>query len=187
MPSCDIWHGSDLLSCRFSSWDHSAHPARQFCRRWCCMLRTHNTQISWPPGKFRAQQSTALSRWLCTELSGSVTCESHQTGSMNTSGNPHWYLCSALPCTMWKYQCVQICFRDSYNPPHGIKKGHVSHLKMSLSCIATPSKLSLWRHTAVSEGSCVLPLHMTVLIQVLLKPLEGLPWKILALVNKTYL
>lgn len=99
MPSFDIWRGSDLLTCRLFSWDHSAHPARQFCRRRCRMLRTHNIQISWPPGKFRAQQSTALSPWLCTELTSSVIFESHRTGSMKPSGDPRWYL--AQHCPAW--------------------------------------------------------------------------------------
>lgn len=129
VPSFDTWRGSGLLTCKFTPWDRSAHPARQFCERWYSMLRTRIIQISWPPGKSSAQHSRALSLWFHAELTSSVACESHRPAPMNPSGDPHWCLCTALPCTMWKYRCVQICFR-----PPGIIIHHVV-LKRPMSAI----------------------------------------------------
>ena len=187
LPSFDTWHGSGLLTCEFLPWHHSAHPARQFCKRRWQHAQDHDIQISWSPGNARTQQSTALSPWFYSELTGSIACESHCTGATAPSGRSTLV---PLHCISLHRVEVPVCpdlLQSSlnYNPPCGIKTTYISYLKMSLSCITAPSKLSTWRHTAISEGSCVPPLHMTVLIQVLLKALEGLPWKILALLKKT--
>lgn len=158
VPLFGTWHGCGLLTCEFSLWDHSARPARQFCS----VLRTHDMQISWPPGKSRAQQSTALSPWFHTEL----------TSSVSLWVTPHWGFSEPLwRSTLVPLHNVEVLVCPdllqtslNYNPPRGIKTAYVSCLKMSHSCITEPSKLSIWRHTAVSEGSCLPLLHMTVLI-----------------------